>query len=201
MLLYFQASPSEISSEDTKSLVTLASDPSLKKSVRKKILLALPDMNVDWSKSNAKLLTRTREDVDPSLSQAALICLARFGHKTEKKDLLKPFKAAIDQDSDKPQPLEARGAIYIQLHEYEDALRDYEKAIKLHAESGKSVYASNVAFIGAARAQILDGDVRGAATTLDESSLSTLQLRSLAVDPDFAPLAASEKYNEVLRLK
>ena len=107
----------------------------------------------------------------------------------------------IDQDEDKPQPLEDRGAIYILLHEYEDALRDYEKAIKVHAASGKGVYGSNKAFIGAARAQILDGDIRAAAKTLDESSLSTLQLRSLGADPDFLPLVESEKYNEVLRLK
>ncbi|MFT6042424.1 MAG: tetratricopeptide (TPR) repeat protein [Gammaproteobacteria bacterium] len=201
LLLYFQAADFEINSEDTKSLVRLASDPSLKKSVRKKILLALPDMRVDWAKTNSKLLTRTKEDVDPSLAQAALICMARFGHKTEKKELLKPFKSAIDADSDRPQPLEARGELYILLHEYEDALRDFERAIKVHAETGKSVYASNKAFIGAARAQILDGDLRAAAKTLEESSLSTLQLRSLGVDPDFAPLVESDKYNEVLRLK
>jgi len=201
LLLYFQAADFEVDSEDTKSLVRLASDPSLKKSVRRGILLSLPDMNVDWSKANAKLLTRTKEDANLSLSQAALICLARFGHKAEKKELLKPYKEAIDQDEDKPQPLEDRGAIYILLHEYEDALRDYEKAIKVHAASGKGVYSSNKAFIGAARAQILDGDIRAAAKTLDESSLSTLQLRSLGADPDFLPLVESEKYNEVLRLK
>lgn len=201
LLLYFQSADFEIDSEDTKSLVRLASDPSLKKTVRIAILMALPDMRVDWAKTNAKLLTRTKEDLDSSLAQAALICLARFGHKTEKKDLLKPFKDAIDQDADKPQPLEDRGAIYILLHEYEDALRDFEKAIKVYADSGKNLYSSNKAFIGAARAQILNGDIRAAAKTLEESSLSTLQLRSLGVDPDFAPLVESEKYNEVLRLK
>lgn len=202
LLAYFQANTLKIDREDTKNIVRLAANRLVEKSTRRKILLTLPDLDVDWNSGNGKLLAAAKEDSDSKLSQAALICLARFGHKSELKLLLKPYKAAIDQDPLEPRPLEDRAEINISLHEYEDALKDYTKAIKLYEDKrNSSVYAANSAFIGAARAHILNGDTRDAAKVLEDSALSTLQLRALADDPDFASLVADKKHSKVLRLR
>ena len=48
---------------------------------------------------------------------------------------------------------------------------------------------------------MLAGDLRSASKTLEESALSTVQLRNLANDPDFAALVASDRYRGVLRLR
>ncbi len=201
LLLYFQANHLTLDREDTKNMVTLAANRLIDNKVRRRVLLALPDLDLDWNSSYSKLLTPTKEDSDPKLSQAALICLSRLGHKGEEKDLLKPYKDAIDDDPKASAGYESRAEIYLSLHEYEEALKDYKKAIKLYEESRNSnLYAANQAHIGAARALIFQGEIKDAAKMLEDSSLSTLQLRALATDPDFEPLVSSNKYREVLRL-
>ena len=59
---------------------------------------------------------------------------------------------------------------------------------------------ANDAAVGLARARCLDGDVKGAARALEESALTTAQLRALAEDEDFAALARDKRYGGVLRL-
>jgi len=188
------------SPEDTERFIKLASDRLVSKDDRIRLLNAIPDLGLVFERGMDKQFEEVLDETNPKLVEAALVCLARFGDKGAKKDLMKPYKEQVADKRNDPVGYEARGGILTRLHEYDAAVIDYKKAIKLYADKKKSPYASNAAYTGMARALCLAGDIRAASKALDDSSLSTVQLRNLAKDPDFAALVADEKYNRVLRL-
>ena len=172
--------PESLAAEDTERLVALASDRLVSTDDRVRLLTALPDLGLVWERGMSRSFDALLDESTPKLVEAGLICLARFGDKGAKKKLMKPYKAIIADKRNEPSSYEARGAILIRLGDFDAAITDYKKAIKLYAEKKKSPYASNAAYTGLARAQCLKGDIRGASKSLDDSSLSTVQLRALA---------------------
>lgn len=201
LIEFSQALPPEsFTAADTERFIDLACDRFVSRDDRIRLLDALPLFGLPFERGMDKLFDPILEESNPTLVEAGLICLARFGDKGAKKDLMKPYKDAVADKRDEPAPYEARGAILTRLGEYAEAMLDFKRAIKLYSDQKKSPYAANAAYTGWARALCLDGDVRGAASALNDSSLSTVQLRALAKDPDFAALVADEKYNGVLRL-
>lgn len=187
--------------EDTALLVALCADRNVDRGARIRLLSALPDLGAPWDRGLGKQLERSSKSSFEDLRSATLVCLTRFGDKGARKDLLDPYKDAIRDERKEPAPLEARGAVLIQIRDFEEAITDYKKALKLYEELEKSPYASNGAHIGLARAYVLSGSVRDGAKVLEDSALSTVQLRGLAEDSDFADLVADERYRGVLRLK
>ncbi|MDF1798009.1 MAG: tetratricopeptide repeat protein [Planctomycetota bacterium] len=186
---------------DTALFVALCADRNVDRGARIRLLGALPDLGTPWERNLNKLLERSAKSSFEDLRNATLVCLTRFGDKGARKDLLDPYKDAIRDERKEPAPLEARGAVLIEIQDYEEAITDYKKALKLYEELEKSPYASNGAHIGLARAFVLSGAVREGAKVLEDSALSTVQLRGLAEDPDFAALVADDRYRSVLRLK
>ena len=189
-----------LTAADTERFIALVTDRLVSREDRIRLLDAMPRMHLVFERGMDKRFAPLLAESNPTLVEAGLICLARFGDKGAKKDLMKPYKDAIAEKREDPGPLEARGGILVRLGEYAEAILDYKRAIKLYADQKKSPYAANAAYTGWARALCLDGDTRSAAKALSDSSLSTVQLRALAKDPDFAALVADDKNNGVLRL-
>lgn len=189
-----------LTADDTRRFIALASDRMVSRADRIRLLDALPDLDLVFERGMDKAFDTLLDESNPKLVEAALVCLARFGDKGAKKQLMKPYKEQVADKRNAPAPYESRGAILTRLGDYAAAVSDFKKAIKLYEEQKKSPYASNAAYTGMARALCLSGDVRAAAKALEDSSLSTVQLRGLAKDPDFAALVADPKYAKVLRL-
>ena len=181
--------------------VALAADRLVDRADRVRLLRALPDLGLDWDRKLDALLEPQTKSAFDDLREATLVCLTLYGDKGARRDLLDPFDDGVKADKREPAPLEARGAMLLRIHDFGAAIADYKKAIKMYGDQNRSPYASNQARIGLAKAHVLAGDLRSASKTLEESALSTVQLRNLANDPDFAALVASDRYRGVLRLR
>lgn len=199
---YIKALPAgSLDENDTRKLIAMAADRMNPLTKRILLLDNLPNLGVPYKRGMDEGFNKIINAGNPGLVEAGLICLARFGDKSAKKQLLKPYKEKIAERRNDPAPYEARGTVLVRLGDYGAAIVDFKKTIKLNnADKRRSPYASNAAYIGMARAHCLDGDLRAASKDLRDSALSTVQLRNLATDPDFAALLADPRYNGAFSL-
>lgn len=195
------APPESLGESETLAFADLASKGTLKRELRLLILDQLPAVGLPFSKSLEDKLTNMIDGTSPLLAEASLICLAKYGDKRAEQKLLKPYRDKVNENRNDPAALEARGTILMRIGEYHDATLDFKKAIKIiENDKDRSPFLANNAYRNLARTYCLMGEVKDAAKALKDSSLSTIELRKLAEDPDFAPLLANAKLNEVFRL-
>jgi tetratricopeptide (TPR) repeat protein len=201
LVLTAAAPPGSLSESETLAFADLASKGTLKRELRLLILDQLPLVGLPFSKSLEDKLTNMIDGTSPLLAEASLICLAKYGDKRAEQKLLKPYRDKVNDNRNDPGALEARGTILMKIGEYHDATLDFKKAIKIiENDKDRSPFMANAAYTNLARTYCLMDEVKDAAKALKDSSLSTIELRNLASDPDFAPLLADTKLNDVFRL-
>ena len=197
ILQYYRACPEVLDSDHCESLVNFAKALRSNSKMAELVLLLVGEHEHAWSSTVKSDLKALAEDRSSRIAEAALICLARAGDRNAKKDLLQPYDERIEKNDRIASAWQNRAEVKYRIGDYKSAIKDYETAHKVSAEYLRT---EPEVFEGLARCYSLMGKLKDAAKWLGEGGLSLARLHQLAKDPEFAELAADEKYNRVFRL-
>lgn len=193
---YFCFPGQELDEELVAALVRFACRADLELGSRLKVLAGLPRFGVP-------LTSRLRREVEPLLGSsdsairdATLVALTLLKDAKARRDLLRFYDDQVQENGSWPLAYQRRGDIELQIGEYRDAARDYERALELHKDSAR-LPGNRDLWINLARAHVKDGKLKAAADALQEFSLSSELKRTLKADPDFQPLVESAKYKSL----
>ncbi len=193
---YFEAAPHLFDYETAKLTIELLSSPKLTPSASAELLLRLPKLHPDRGTPEWRdLLEPLTYGSSQARRDGALICMSRLGDRGARKRLLQPFDDRIKETGKSSSSLSARGATYIQLEEYDSALRDFKRAI----ENTRSSTLKQDNWIQVAWVYCLQGKLSRASSALEDANLTSVMQRQLAGDERFAQLLLHERYGRVLR--
>jgi tetratricopeptide (TPR) repeat protein len=133
------------------------------------------------------------------LHEAALEALYLVGDKNARRELLQEYDTAIERNKTWPSSYEARANVLYKLHDWREAMKDYQKALQLsvgdiHAHTEES-------YIGLARCYAQTGKLKEAAQNIEKAPVSMKRLAELAKEPAFAKLAENPKYRGVFKIE
>jgi tetratricopeptide (TPR) repeat protein len=190
LLQYLRACPQVVGEAEIAALCRIARDgPPL--DVRIQVLDALPEfkppLNAELKRALEPLTVPTN---DRALREAALIALTTLGDKGARKDLLRPYDDAVDQNEGRfAEPYSRRAQIHFRIGDYDAAIKDNIAAIKAGVDDPTLKPDTYVAL---ARCYARKGKVKEAAEWVRKAPISISQLRALADDPDFRELRDSK---------
>ncbi|MHC4262803.1 MAG: HEAT repeat domain-containing protein [Planctomycetota bacterium] len=198
LLDFFTSAPSQMTEERALLLIELVRRRRLQEDDGITTLEALGGFDLDLRGPVGAALDELERFGRGEIAEAATVCMALLGDSSALRRLEVTYTSRIEEalDQNDHRRYEARANMYVRVHEFKKARRDYEKAISL--DSGRGGPADQDLFIGLARTLVLLEDLRKAGSTLEEARLGPARLRTLAIDPDFAPLKDS-RYGELLR--
>lgn len=193
---YFEAAPQLFDGETARLTIDLLSSPKLPPATSAALLGRLPKLHRDrgtpewrdWLEPLTYGSSQVRRD-------GALICMSRLGDRGARKRLLQPFDDRVKETGKSSSSLAQRGAIYVELEEYDSALRDFKRAI----ENTRSTLVQQANWIQVAWVYCLQGKLSRASSALEDANLSSVMQRQLAADERFAELLQHERYGRVLR--
>lgn len=177
-------------------LVALVLDARLGRDDRILLLRALPDLSDDWSSEEQRRLGTLSQNPDPTLREAALVCLANLGDRGARRDLLRTYDQLVDANPRWPNAFRSRGEVLLAVGEPRDAARDFRRAIELAQAQGQRPAAE--VWILLARAYLRDDKLRQAFETLEEARLGLEERATLAADEEFRRLREHARYGRVL---
>lgn len=197
IVTYYLACPGVVDEDVLQALIDLALSNDVDLEKRIEVLEAIPSFE---SAKGSKLRRQLAPILDTSvtaLREAGLICLAVLGDRSAKRDLLKAYDTVVQKNEDWPEAFERRADIHLKVGDYNEAIRDYKRAIELLSNRARQG-AYRKLWINMARAYVQSKKLRQAHDTLVEVGLSAALKRELAEDPDFAPLREHSRYGRVL---
>jgi tetratricopeptide (TPR) repeat protein len=187
LLEYYAGLPELVDSELLERWVSVV-DKAGKLQTRVMIIDALPGLAGSSGSDLRKALQPLVSATDPKLREAVLVALVRLGDRSARRDLLEGYDDFVDRNDDIAEAYVRRGKVYLRIEDWDDAIRDFQQALRL-ARSDPSPQPE--AYVGLARAYARRGRLRDAAEWLRKAPISLKELRALADDPDFAELRAS----------
>lgn len=197
ILEYFAALPELFSEETALAFIQLIASPYPSDEAKIRVLEKLPDLGLDGRDARDALDGVVEAAVvaeKNDLADAARICLAILGDRQARKRALLFYDRQIERDRTWPGGYEERADVLLRMREYNEAIRDYRKAIDLSREDGKPTRELRVRL---ARAYARSGKLRTASETLRSAALTQRRLDELAEDEDFAPLAEHSRYGKI----
>ncbi len=147
-----------------------------------------------WPSNTKKTLEDMAETGNSELREAVLIALVLSGDRGAKRDLIRPYEEQLARNPRWNDAWIDLATVEYKIHEYRDAIKHYETAMKLgriDTRSQRDVY------LGLARCYALTNKYRDAQEWLQRAPISRKQLASLANDPDFVEMASHSRYGEV----
>jgi len=197
IVAYYLACPEVVDEEVLSALVGLALSADLELERRIEVLDAIPSFE-------AAKGSRLRRQLDPildtsvtALREAGLICLASLGDRSARRDLLRAYDDLVQKNGDWPDAYEHRADIQLRIGNYNEAVKDYRRAIELLSSRARQG-AYRKLWISMARAYVKGQKLRQAHDTLEEIGLSDKLKAELAADPDFSPLLEHSRYRKIL---
>jgi tetratricopeptide (TPR) repeat protein len=188
-----------VQDEDVAALVRLAAHEAPSKEDRLAVLDTIPRLV-------SGLDSRTKRHFNPLLSaaedeirEAAEICLAILGDRNARRDVIKRYNDLVAQNDAWAGAYEQRAAVLLKLREYDDAARDFQRAIKVYTDMGRSSQLDAL-YVDLARTYARDGSVKRAYDALEKGNLPLGVLRKLKDDPDFAEIAKHSRYGRIFDL-
>lgn len=189
LLAFYAAQPDLVEESVLERFVAIARS-SADVDVRISVLESLPAL---LSRGSSSALRRALEPVtrtsDRRVREAALVALVKLGDRGARRDLLRPFDDFVDKNDRFPEAYVRRGAVHLRVEDWDDAIRDFQQAVKLARDDPRP---QPDAYVGLARAYARRGKLKDAAEWLRKAPISTADLRKLAEDPDFLELRASK---------
>jgi HEAT repeat protein len=197
-LAYFRSHPQLASPLVCQRLLALAGFAEVSLAERQALLAAVPSFQPPWDAALRKALDSVLSGPDPQLRTDALVCLARLGDKSARKELRREQDEYVTRNSSWPQAWASRARLLLRIEEYDAAQRDFKRALELYQEASRNLGEERECQVGLARAYALDKRLKDAAATLEKAGLTPDELRKLGQDPDFAELAAHPKWGKLL---
>ena len=133
---------------------------------------------------------------DSAVRDGTLVALTLLKDPKARRDLMRFYDDQVKDNESWPLAYQRRGDIELQIGEYRDAARDYERALELHADAAR-LPGNRDLWVNLARALVKDNKLKAAADKLDEFSMSSEMRRTLKADPDFQPLVEHPKYKSL----
>jgi len=121
------------------------------------------------------------------------------GDKNARRELLQEYDTAIERNKTWASSYEARANVLYKLHDYREAMKDYQKALQLSAGDLKAH--TEESYIGLARCYAQQGKLKEAAQHIEKAPVSMKRLAELAKEPVFAKLAENPKYRGVFKIE
>ncbi len=195
ILAYLRSCADAVGEDDVRTLVRLAAHDAPEDGDRVAILDAIPDFDPELDSKLKKLFEPLLDSADNTLREATQVCMALLGDRNQRRDLIRRYDDLVDQNDNWAGAYEQRGEVYLRLHEYREAIKDFKRAIKTYESQGRSI--KDGIQIDLARAHCLDGNPKQASEVLEDASLSRSALRKLARDPDFRALKDHSRYGKI----
>jgi tetratricopeptide (TPR) repeat protein len=197
ILAYYRACPAVLNEEHVGELVHFAQALRSNAKMASDVLQLVSEHVAAWTKKTKKDLEDLSEDSNRTISEAALVCLARSGDRGAKKKLLDRYDAMVEKNGRIASNWQRRAEIKYQIGDYKGALKDFQEARRTSEEYLRT---DTDIYIGMSRCFLKLGKLKEAVEILEGGGLSIAQLHLLAKDPDFAELMADEKLRKVFRL-
>jgi tetratricopeptide (TPR) repeat protein len=194
LLNYFKGQPELVREAEVRDLIQLAAQEEVTRERREAIVDALPIFVTAMSNDLRKSLEPLLAGNERKLREGALVLLSILGDKLAKRDLLKDYDTTVENNPKWSPAYTRRADVLRRVRDYDDAIKDYLKALKVGEDDPVQ---SPESFVGLARCYSLKKKWKEAASYLQRAPISITQLRALANDPDFLELKAHPKYGEV----
>jgi tetratricopeptide (TPR) repeat protein len=196
---YYRACPESVDKPTVAALVRMAGEYSASNESRIRVLELLPSFADRFDVEHRKELKQIAESPVRELHEAALETLYLVGDKNARRELLQEYDTAIERNKTWPSSYEARANVLYKLHDWREAMKDYQKALQLsvgdiHAHTEES-------YIGLARCYAQTGKLKEAAQNIEKAPVSMKRLAELAKEPAFAKLAENPKYRGVFKIE
>ncbi len=193
---YFCVPGQQLDEEIVAALVRFACRADLALESRMKVLAGLPRFGVALTSRLRRELEPLLESSDSAVRDATLVALTLLKDAKARRDLMRFYDDQVRDNESWPLAYQRRGDIELQIGEYRDAARDYERALQLHGDSAR-LPGNRDLWINLARAHVKDNKLKAAADALQEFTLSSELKRTLKADPDFLPLVEHARYRSL----
>jgi len=185
-----------IEDEDVAALVRLASHDAPSKDDRILVLATIPTFADDVDSKTKKLFDPLLAVADDEIREEAEICLALLGDRNARRDVIKRYDELVSRNDSWAGAYEQRAAVLLKLREYDDAAKDFRRAIKIYANQGRTSQLEDL-YVELARTYARDGNAKKAFDALEEAHLPRSVMKKLKDDPDFAEIVAHSRYGRV----
>jgi hypothetical protein len=191
---YFEVLPELADDDVVLALLELAAHADTDDDDRMLLLAAVPAFDPGWEPAWARTLEPLTDSREGDVRDAAWICLARLGSTIAKRDVMRAYDDLVDQDPNWSNAYVQRARVLVALEEYRLAIKDWKRALDL---SRAPVSQKKALWIDLARAHALDGNLREAQKALQNSPLTSGEIRELRDDPAFAEMVAHSRYSKL----
>ena len=192
---YYVAVPSVVNKEHTTALLGLTQSKRLSIEDRIRLLDTLIVHKDEWPRDANKTLKQLSEIGNPELREAVLVGLALTGDRGAKKDLIRGYEAAVDENPGYSDAYIDLAEIQYKLRDYRDAKKNFERALAFGRVFGSRKASVH---LGLARCCALEKKYKDAEKWL-KNGMSSSQILSHVDDPAFAQMREHAKYGEVFR--
>ena len=198
VVAYYRACPEVVDKPHILALVRLAGDLGVAAESRGKILDLLARYGDKFDTEVRKELHQLANSSTRDVHESALITLYVAGDKSVRKELLASYDEQVEKNKQWAQSFEARANVLYRIGDYQQAIRDYVKALQLaanvlHAKTEGS-------HIGLARCYMQQGKLKDAFDELNRAPIGQQELAELAKEPVFQKLAEHPKYGKIFRV-
>jgi tetratricopeptide (TPR) repeat protein len=199
VVAYYRACPEVVDKPHILALVRLAADLGVAAESRGKILDLLPKYGDKFDTEVRKELHQLANSGTREVRESALVTLYVAGDRSVRKELLANYDDQVEKNKQWAQSFEARANILYRIGDYQQAIRDYVKALQLasnvlHAKTEGS-------HIGLARCYMQQGKLKDAFDELNRAPIGQPELAELAKEPVFQKLAEHPKYGKIFRVE
>jgi len=196
-LVAYLTVPGQSIDEDTAaSLVRFAARGDLAPETRLTVLAGVPRLGVPLGPKLKREFEPLTSASDGAIKDAALVALTLLKDSRARRELVKVYDDQVKDNEGWPLAYQRRGKIFLRIHEYGAAARDFARALELQEESAR-LPANRELWVDLARAHVLDDKLAKAVDVLENYGLTSDLRRELVADPDFAPLVTSSKYRKL----
>ncbi|MEQ1893638.1 MAG: hypothetical protein ABL998_13925, partial [Planctomycetota bacterium] len=198
LVAYLTVPGQSIDEDSAATLLRFAARADLKPEARLAVLEGIPRLGVSLSPKLKREFEPLTAASDAAIKDAALVALTLLKDSRARRELLKVYDDQVKDNEGWPLAYSRRGEMYLRIHEYGPAAKDFVRALELQEESAR-MPANRELWIDLARAYVLDDKLAKAADVLQDPDfdLSSEVRRELLADPDFKPLVESTKYRKL----
>ena len=198
LLFYYTRVPAAADKRHVLALIKLAADFSPPPDLRARILDTIPSLCEKLDSDCKKELKELSESPTKEVKEAALVVLVMGGDKNARRDLFADVEIEIGKSKNYAANYETRARLNYRIHQWADAQKDYQQAIKLSVGDFRAHPEDS--YIGLARCWMQLGKLKEAKDALEKAPISLKQLQELAKEPIFQKLAENPKFRGVFRL-
>lgn len=181
--------------EDLARLVGVALDDRWPREARARVLESLARSHAPLPRGQEKRIETLAREVDAPLREPALLCLARLGDRSARREILRIHDDVVAKNDRWPPAYQRRAEAWLSIGEPRNAAQDYRRAIDLVRAQGRQP--GSELWIALARSCLRDGRAAQAYDALLEGRVTAAELAPLADDADFRALREHPRYGRV----